>query len=113
MVSVGTGTVGTGTVALVDNSFRQAEPMRRRHRRVSPPQSGFAGFRFPREVIVLAVRWYLRYGLSYRDVEELLAERGVEVDRSRLVHTPRYDLRKCIWDRTVNPSADAFQGSNP
>jgi transposase-like protein len=40
-----------------------------------------AGFRFPREVIVLAVRWYLRYGLSYRDVEELLAERGIEVDQ--------------------------------
>jgi hypothetical protein len=39
-----------------------------------------AGFRFPREVIVLAVRWYLRFGLSYRDVEELLAERGIEVD---------------------------------
>jgi IS6 family transposase len=31
-------------------------------------------------VILLAVRWYLRYGLSYRDVEELLAERGIEVD---------------------------------
>ena len=29
---------------------------------------------------MVAVRWYLRYGLSYRDVEELLAERGVEVD---------------------------------
>jgi transposase-like protein len=29
---------------------------------------------------MIAVRWYLRYGLSYRDVEELLAERGVEVD---------------------------------
>jgi transposase-like protein len=29
---------------------------------------------------LLAVRWYLRYGLSYRDVEELLAERGVDVD---------------------------------
>jgi hypothetical protein len=29
------------------------------------------------EVIVVAVRWYLRYGLSYRDVEELLVERGV------------------------------------
>ena len=28
----------------------------------------------------MAVRWYLRYGLSYRDVEELLAERGVTVD---------------------------------
>jgi IS6 family transposase len=31
-------------------------------------------------VITVAVRWYLRYGLSYRDVEELLAERGVELD---------------------------------
>jgi transposase-like protein len=31
-------------------------------------------------VIVLATRWYLRFGLSYRDVDELLAERGVEVD---------------------------------
>ena len=30
--------------------------------------------------LVLAVRWYLRFGLSYRDVEELLGERGVEVD---------------------------------
>jgi transposase, IS6 family len=42
--------------------------------------SVFAGFRFPHEVISVAVRWYLRYGLSYRDVEELLAERGVTVD---------------------------------
>jgi transposase, IS6 family len=39
-----------------------------------------AGYRFPREVIAVAVRWYLRYALSYRDVEELLAERGIEVD---------------------------------
>jgi IS6 family transposase len=42
--------------------------------------SVFAGFRFPPEVISIAVRWYLRYGLSYRDVEELLAERGIPVD---------------------------------
>ena len=40
----------------------------------------FAGFGFPSEIIVVAVRWYLRFGLSYRDVEELLTERGVEVD---------------------------------
>ena len=45
-----------------------------------PARSTFAGFRFPPDVIVLAVRWYLRFGLSYRDVEELLAERGIEVD---------------------------------
>jgi transposase-like protein len=31
-------------------------------------------------VITVAARWYLRYGLSYRDVEELLAERGIGVD---------------------------------
>jgi transposase-like protein len=40
----------------------------------------FAGFRFPPDVVFIAVPWYLRFGLSYRDVEELLAERGVEVD---------------------------------
>jgi IS6 family transposase len=65
---------------LVDDSFRQAELMRRRRRRVPSAQFGFAGFRFPCEVIMRAVRWYLRYGLSYRDVEELLTERGVTVD---------------------------------
>ena len=48
--------------------------MRRRVTRESAPRCGFAGFRFPPEVIILAVRWYLRYGLSYHDVEELLAE---------------------------------------
>ena len=45
--------------------------------------SAFAGFRFPPEVILLAVRWYL-WGLSYRDLEELLAERGIEVDHVTL-----------------------------
>jgi transposase-like protein len=45
-----------------------------------PPKSAFSGFRFPPEVIVIAVRWYLRYNLSYRDVGELLVERGFEVD---------------------------------
>jgi hypothetical protein len=40
---------------------------------------------FPPEVILFAVRWHLRYGLSYRDLEELLAERGIKVD-----HVTRY-----------------------
>ena len=52
----------------------------RSSRQSIPPRSTFAGFRFPPEVIVVAVRWYLRFSLSYRDVEELLTERGVEVD---------------------------------
>jgi len=33
---------------------------------------------------MLAVRWYLRYSLSYRDVEELLAERDIVVDHVTL-----------------------------
>jgi len=60
---------------------RQTVAMRTRRPRPAPVlRSAFAGFCFPPEVIVLAVRWYLRFGLSYRDVEELLTERGVEVD---------------------------------
>jgi hypothetical protein len=42
--------------------------MRRRQVQVSPPRSGFAGFRFPPEVIMVVVRWYLpapRGALSY------------------------------------------------
>ena len=59
----------------------------KRTRSPGPPvriHSEFDGFRFPPEVILLAVRWYLRYGLSYRDLEELLAERGIEVDHVTL-----------------------------
>ncbi len=59
----------------------------KRHRLIRPidqPSSAFAGFRFPPEVILLAVRWYLRYGLSYRDLEELLAGRGIGVDHVTL-----------------------------
>jgi transposase-like protein len=54
--------------------------IRRRH----PASPSFVGFRFPPDVVLLAVRWYLRYGLSYRDVEELLAERGIEVDHATI-----------------------------
>ena len=35
-------------------------------------------------MILTAVRWYLRYNLSYRDVEELIAERGIVVDHSTI-----------------------------
>ena len=49
----------------------------RRPRSAAVARSALAGFCFPPDVIVLAVRWYLRFGLSYRDVEELLTERGI------------------------------------
>ena len=65
--------------------------------------SAFSGFRFPPEVILLAVRWYLRFGLSYRDLEELLTERGIEVDHVTLFRWVRrftpllVDAAGCRW----------------
>ena len=44
----------------------------------------FRGCHSPPEVIITSMRWYLRYKFSYRDVEELLAERGVRADHSTI-----------------------------
>jgi len=44
----------------------------------------FKGSHFPKSIILQAVFWYLRYSLSYRDIEELMAERGVEVDHATI-----------------------------
>jgi transposase-like protein len=79
-----------GAVALVDRRGRQTDPVTS-----SASSSVFAGFGFPREVISLAVRWYLRCGLSYRDVEELLAERGSTVDHVTI----------CRWVQRFTPSS--------
>ena len=39
---------------------------------------------FEKEIILILVRWYVAYGLSYRDVEELALERGLSVDHSTI-----------------------------
>ena len=44
----------------------------------------FKGRHFEDELIILCVRRYLRYSLSYRDLEELMAERGLQVDHSTI-----------------------------
>ena len=49
------------------------------------PGNPFKGRHYSGEVILLAVRWYLRYPLAYEHVAEMLAERGLEVDAS------------CVW----------------
>lgn len=45
-------------------------------------KSPFKHHRFPSEIILCAVQWYLRYPLSYQDVVDLLAERGITIDWS-------------------------------
>jgi putative transposase len=44
----------------------------------------FAGKQFPKDIILMAVRWYVAYPLSYRNIEELMAERNVQVDHATL-----------------------------
>ncbi|TXK96836.1 IS6 family transposase, partial [Methylococcaceae bacterium CS5] len=44
----------------------------------------FKGTHFPKDVILYAVFFYVRYGVSYRDLEEIMEERGVEVDHATL-----------------------------
>ena len=44
----------------------------------------FKGRHYEATLILQAVSWYLRYALSYRDIEEMLLERGLEVDHSTL-----------------------------
>ncbi len=39
---------------------------------------------FQGEIILGCVRWYYKYGISYRDLEEMMVERGVEVDHTTL-----------------------------
>jgi hypothetical protein len=68
---------------------------------------------------MLSVRWYLRYGLSYRDLEELLAERGIEVDHVTLYRwvqrfTPLLieAARPCLRVPNTRPPSDCdrFEG---
>jgi transposase, IS6 family len=47
-------------------------------------QNPFKWRHFEAEIILLCVRWYLRYSLSYRDLEEMMAERGLQVDHSTI-----------------------------
>lgn len=61
--------------------------------------------RFDSEIIELCVRWYLTYRLSYRDLVEMMAERGVTVSHSTILrwvqrYVPEFERR---WDRFARP----------
>jgi transposase-like protein len=65
-----------------------------------PRQGMFRGRHFRDEIIVLCVRWYLWYSLSYRDLEEMMAERRFSIDHSTiarwvLAYAPVLNERKC------------------
>jgi IS6 family transposase len=70
-----------GTTPLGGQRFRCGRCRRRFTRRSS---SAFSGRAFADDIIALAVRWYVRYRLSYAEVSEWLAERGILVDQSTI-----------------------------
>jgi transposase, IS6 family len=47
-------------------------------------QNPFKGCHFQTDIILLCVRWYLRYSLSYRDLEEMILERGFHIDHTTI-----------------------------
>ena len=62
----------------------------------------FKGAHFPKEVILMGVRWYVAYPLSTRHVEELMEERGVEVDHSTINR----------WVIKYSPQLEIYQSCN-
>ena len=71
----------------------------------------FKGRHFDREVIVLCVRWYLRFKLSYRDLVEMMAERNLSLAHTtimRWVHdyAPEFERR---WNRFARPAGSSWR----
>src|SRR6201997_5080342 len=69
----------------------------------------FKGSHFEREIILWGVRWYVAYPISYRQLEEMMQERGVEVDHSTLnrwvlKYVPLLDQEFRARKRPVGPS---------
>ena len=59
---------------------------------------------FKGDIILWAIRWYLKYGISYRELEEMLKERGVNVDHTTIYrwviqYSPELK-KKLIWYRS-------------
>ena len=69
----------------------------------------FKGSHFERDVILWGVRWYVAYPISYRQLEEMMDERGVEVDHSTLnrwvlKYVPLLETQFCARKRSVGSS---------
>ena len=66
----------------------------------------FEGRHFDREIIVLCVRWYLRFKLSLRDLAEMMAERGLSMAHTTIMrwvlhYAPEFERR---WNRFAQPA---------
>ena len=71
----------------------------------------FKGRHFDQEIIVLCVRWYLRYKLSFRDLAEMMAERGLFLAHTTIMrwiqcYVPEFEKR---WNRFARPAGRSWR----
>ena len=71
----------------------------------------FKGRHFEREIIVLCVRWYLRFKLSFRDLVEMMAEHGLSLAHTTILRwvqgfAPELERR---WNRFARQSGDSWR----
>src|ERR1700733_236050 len=71
----------------------------------------FKGRHFGQEIIVLCVRWYLRYKLSFRDLAEMMAERGLSLAHTTIMrwiqcYVPEFEKR---WNRFARPAGRSWR----
>jgi transposase-like protein len=71
----------------------------------------FAGRHFDRDVIILCVRWYLRYKLSLRDLVEMMAERGVALAHTTILRWVRRFAPEFVkrWNRFGRPTGQSWR----
>jgi transposase-like protein len=71
----------------------------------------FYGRHFDREIIILYIRWYLRFKLSFRDLVEMMAERGLPMAHTTIMrwvrrYTPEFERR---WQRFATPVGSSWR----
>ena len=76
-----------------------------------PVEELFKGRHFDQEIVVLNVRWYLSYKLSYRDLVAMMAERGIDLAHTTILrwvqhYTPEFQKR---WNRFARPVGGSWR----
>lgn len=71
----------------------------------------FKGRHFNRDIILWAVRWYCKYGISYSELQEMLAEHGVNVDHTQF--TDGFSDTHQKWKNGCDGTGETLQGSAP
>ena len=79
--------------------------------RFEPVEQLFKGRHFDQEIVVLCVRWYLSFKLSYRDLVSIMSERGIGLTHTTILRwVQHYTPRNSKSDGTDTPSLSVVRG---